>query len=54
MAERRRKTADEVYREALLMVSPGTKIREAISAILQSQKGALLCICDVKRLANLS
>lgn len=54
MAERRRKTADEVYREALLMVSPGTKIREAISAILQSQKGALLCIGDVKRLADLS
>ena len=53
-AERKRKTADDVYREALLMVSPGTKLREAISAILQSQKGALLCIGDTKRLGELS
>ena len=39
---------------ALRMVSPGTKIREAISAILQSHNGALICVGDPKELADLS
>jgi diadenylate cyclase len=53
-AERKRKTAQDAYQEALLMVSPGTRIREAISAILQSRNGALICIGNPKRLADLS
>jgi len=52
--QRKRKTSQDAYREAVLMISPGTRIREAISAILQSRNGALLCIGDPKRLAELS
>ncbi|MCX5772763.1 MAG: DNA integrity scanning diadenylate cyclase DisA [Candidatus Hydrogenedentes bacterium] len=54
MTNRKRKNSQEAYREALLMVSPGTRIREAISAILQSRNGALLCIGDIKTLSELS
>jgi len=50
----KRKTTEEAYREALLAISPGTRIREAISAILQSRNGGLICIGDPKRLAELS
>ncbi len=52
--KRKRITQEDAYRNALLMVSPGTKIREAISAILQSRTGALLCFGDTKRLSELS
>jgi len=38
----------------LLMVAPGTLIREAISAILQSGTGALLCFGELRRLSDLS
>ena len=51
---RKKKQAKISYRDALLMVSPGTKIREAIAAILQSGNGALICIGDTKQLADLS
>ncbi len=54
MAKKTEKSQEEVLREALIMVSPGTKIREAISAILQSRTGALLCFGNPKRLAELS
>ena len=54
MTNRKRKNSQEAYREALLMVSPGTRIREAISAILQRRNGALLCIGDIKTLSELS
>jgi diadenylate cyclase len=55
MAKSRKKPASTIsYRDALLMVSPGTPIREAIFAILQSGNGALLCIGDTKVLADLS
>jgi diadenylate cyclase len=54
MAKKSEKTHDEVLREALIMVSPGTKIREAVSAILQSRTGALLCFGNPKRLSELS
>jgi len=54
MAKGKRKNAQDAYREALLMVSPGTRIREAISAVLQSSNGALLCVGDVKTLSDLS
>ncbi|NIA12664.1 MAG: DNA integrity scanning protein DisA [Nitrospiraceae bacterium] len=53
-APRKRKTAQEAYQEARLMISPGTRIREAISAILQSRNGALICIGTPKRLSELS
>ncbi len=36
------------------MVAPGTQIREAMSAILQSHMGALLCFGNVARLSRLS
>jgi diadenylate cyclase len=51
---RKRTTAQSAYREALMMMSPGTRLREAVSAILQSHNGALICIGDTKRLADLS
>jgi len=53
-AARKRKAEDELYSEALRMVSPGTKIREAISLILQSGTGALLCFGNPKRLTDYS
>ncbi len=54
MARTRRKTEEENYREALQMISPGAPIREAISFILQSGTGALLCFGQPKRMADLS
>lgn len=54
MSRKKKKTSEEAYREALLMVAPGTRIREAISAILQSGTGALLCFGEPKRLSDLS
>ena len=51
---RKRKTSQDAYRDALRMIAPGTEIREAISAILQSHTGALLCMGDPKRLSELS
>lgn len=54
MARAKRKTGKLEYRDAVLMVSPGTKLREAIFAIRQSGNGALICIGDTKRLAELS
>lgn len=54
MARTRKKTSLDAYRKALLMISPGTKIREGISAIMQSGTGALLCFGPPKRLAELS
>lgn len=40
--------------DAIVMVSPGTKLREAISLIIQSRLGALICIGPQKRLAQYS
>ncbi len=48
------KTNADAFHEALMMISPGTTVRDAISAILQSATGALLCFGDLKRLAELS
>ena len=50
----RKKTTTEAYREALEMVAPGTRLREAISAILQSGTGALLCFGPPAKLSRLS
>ena len=54
MARKKKKTSDEAFRDALLMIAPGTMIREAISAIIQSGTGALLCFSSPKRLLDLS
>jgi len=54
MPKKKKKTVEEAYREALLMIAPGTQFREAIYAIIQSGTGALLCIGDVKTLSELS
>ena len=54
MPRARRKTEEERYRDALQMISPGAPIREAISFILQSGTGALLCFGQPKRMTNLS
>ncbi len=54
MTRAKRKSGRIAYRDALLMVSPGTDIREAIFAILQSRNGALICIGDPKALADIS
>lgn len=45
---------DELFEKALQMVAPGTKIREALSAIIQSGNGALLCFGEPKKLSQLS
>jgi diadenylate cyclase len=44
----------EAFRQALVMVAPGTPLRDAVSAIIQGGTGALLCIGDEKRLSDLS
>ncbi|MCX8063953.1 MAG: DNA integrity scanning diadenylate cyclase DisA [Candidatus Hydrogenedentes bacterium] len=45
---------DELFQKALRMVAPGTKIREALSAIIQSGMGALLCFGEPRKLSQLS
>jgi len=40
--------------DAIVMVSPGTQLREAISLIIQSRLGALICIGPPKRLSQYS
>ena len=54
MPRRRAKTNEEALHDAIQMVSPGTMIRDAISSILQSGTGALLCFGRPKRLGDLS
>jgi diadenylate cyclase len=54
MADKRPKTEEELYRMALRMVSPGTEVREAISLIMQSKTGGLICFGQPKRLSDLS
>jgi len=54
MGEKRRKSEEDIYRHAIQMISPGTQIREAISLILQSRTGALLCFGPPKRMSDLS
>jgi len=54
MARPKKKTGKVSYRDALTMVSPGTPLREGLFAILQSDNGALICIGNPKRLAELS
>ena len=52
---REKKSASKLeLREALMLISPGTPLREAIASIIQSRNGALICIGDTKRLAELS
>lgn len=51
---KRKKTSDEAFREALLVMAPGTPIREAISTIIQAGTGALMCFGPSKRLLDLS
>lgn len=54
MARRKKKTSEEAFREALLVMAPGTVIRESISTIIQAGTGALLCFGNPKRLMDLS
>jgi len=54
MARGKKKTSEEALKEALTMISPGTLVREGISAILQSGNGALICVGDARKLADLS
>ncbi len=54
MARRKKKTSEEAFREALLVMAPGTIIREAISTIIQAGTGALMCFGSPKRLLELS
>ena len=54
MARRKKLTSEEAFREALLVMAPGTMIREAISTILQAGTGALMCFGNPKRLLDLS
>ena len=50
----KRKTEDDLYQDALRMLSPGSMIREAISYIIQSRTGALLCFGTTKRMTALA
>ena len=54
MTTRKKRTGSELFSDAVLMLAPGTQLREALSAILQSGTGALLCFGNAKRLSNLS
>jgi len=49
-----KRTDAEAFHEALMIASPGTVVRDAISSVLQSSTGALLCFGDPKRLSDLS
>ncbi len=51
---KKKQTTNEAFHEALLMVAPGTPLREGLSAILQGGTGALLCFGEPGRLAKLS
>lgn len=50
----KRKTEEDLYHEALHMLSPGSLVREAVAYIIQSQTGALICFGSPKRLNALS
>jgi diadenylate cyclase len=52
--KRKKDEARDAFREAILMIAPGTPHRDAISAIIQAGTGALLCFGDPKVLAELS
>ncbi|MCK5862626.1 MAG: DNA integrity scanning diadenylate cyclase DisA [Candidatus Hydrogenedentes bacterium] len=54
MPKRKKINEDEAFREALRMVAPGSRIREAVSSILQSKMGALLCFGNVGQLTRFS
>ena len=54
MARPTGKAQDDLFRTALKMISPGAPIRDAISFILQSGTGALICFGAPKRMADLS
>ncbi|MBI4560226.1 MAG: DNA integrity scanning protein DisA [Candidatus Hydrogenedentes bacterium] len=54
MSRPKRKTSEEALRDALTMISPGTKLREAIASVLQSGNGALICLGDSRRLDDIS
>lgn len=54
MSGKKKPSADDAFRHALLMVAPGTPLREALSAILQGGTGALLCFGEIHKLSNLS
>jgi len=50
----KRKTEEDLFQDALHMLSPGTLVREAISYIIQSRTGALLCFGSDKRMGTLA
>ena len=54
MAKRVRKSSQEALRRARELISPGTLLREGISAILQSGTGALICVGPLKKLTDIS
>ncbi|MFP4499376.1 MAG: DNA integrity scanning diadenylate cyclase DisA [Candidatus Hydrogenedentota bacterium] len=54
MAKKGKKPNEEAYRKAVQLISPGTQVREGISAIMQSGTGALLCFGPPKKIADLS
>ncbi len=45
---------EEMFKKALQMVAPGSKIGEALSAIIESEMGALLCFGEPRKLSQLS
>jgi diadenylate cyclase len=51
---KKKKKKNTAMHDALLMVSPGTQLREGIAAILQGGNGALICIGDKKKLTDSS
>lgn len=54
MPPKKKLSEAQAYKQALQMVSPGTPIREAVSLILQSGTGGLLCFGSPKVLSGYS
>ncbi|HPO16916.1 MAG TPA: DNA integrity scanning diadenylate cyclase DisA [Candidatus Hydrogenedentes bacterium] len=54
MSRKKKQSLEDIYHQALLMIAPGTPLREALSAIIQGGTGGLLCFGDPAKLADLS
>jgi len=54
VSRKKKQSLEEIYHQALLMIAPGTPLREALSAIIQGGTGGLLCFGDPAKLSDLS
>jgi len=54
MAKKKSKNSEQALKDALTLIAPGTRLREGMSAILQSGNGALLCFGEPKKMAEVA